>query len=527
MLEVAYDPERAQRAVDFFEKLLVHTKGAHARQPFTLAPFQRDEIIGPLFGNVVEDPDTGETVRQYQLAWLEMGRKNGKSELMAGLALLMIGGDDEEGAEAYGVAKDTDQASLVFNVAKRMIELSPILPQHFTIYPSNRRIVYNKTASFYRVVAADAAGNLGQDPHAILFDEVIAQPNGELWDAMKTGFGSRRQPMMIAATTAGDDAAEFARQEHDFSAKVAEDPSLDPRRFVFIRNLPKDADWRDEDRWPEANPALGDFLRPQVLRDELTSAMNHPREERRFRMFRLNQWQTGGLEGWEGAEWWGEQGNIQMLDTDALKGRRCWGGLVAASATDLAAACWVFDAPEGEGTWALWDYWLPADRLPDLIRRTNGDAEAWAKTGALTLTDGNEMDIAAILARIREVAGLYSVQELAYFAGNALGIVQPLENEGLLRSTVAVSANAHGSALVDWEQALSTGRFRHGANPITRWQIGVVQIRETVGGTPRIDMKGSPENVYGVVAAELAFRRRLVAAPPRRSVYEDRGLEMA
>lgn len=529
-MKTRFSKAAADKACAVFEKALVHTKGTWARQPFKLAPFQRDDIIRPLFGQQVYDPDEDDWVRQYTLGWMEMARKNGKSEVLAGVAILLTGFDDEEGAEVYGVAKDTDQASLVFDVARRMLELSghggpPRSGLPFIIYPTNRRIVYTRTSSFYRVIAADALGNLGQNPHGILFDEVIAQPNGELWDALKTGFGTRRQPLMLAATTPGDDTAEFARQEHEFSLKVAADPSLDPRRFVFMRNLPKEADWRDESLWGDPNPALGIFLKPQVLRDELTSAQNNPREERRFRMFRLAQWQSGGLEGWAGSETWSVQGNIQMIDQEQLQGRRCWAGIVAASASDLAAAAWTFHNPQGRGTCTLWDYWLPEDRLPDLNRRTAGKAATWAAEGQLQLTPGNEIDIETIVQAIRDRAAQFDVRELAYFAGNALGIVQPIIDEGVVKATAAISANASGSALVDWEQALAVGEYRHGGNPVTAWTISHLQVRETLGGTPRIDIKGSPENVYGAVAAEFALRRLLVAKTPPRSAYSaDRGL---
>src|SRR4029077_8692157 len=151
-----FDPARAKRAVDFFEQLLVHTKGRWARQPFALEDFQRDEIIRPLFGAMMFAPDDEEWVRLYNLAWLELARKNGKSELMAGIGLYLLGADDEEGAEVYSVAKDTDQAGLVFDVAKRMLELSglggpPRAGKPFVIYPTNKRIVYPKLGAFYRV----------------------------------------------------------------------------------------------------------------------------------------------------------------------------------------------------------------------------------------------------------------------------------------------------------------------------------------------------------------------------------------
>lgn len=497
---------KTQRAVDFFEKLLVHTKGTWARSPFKLAPFQR-EIIEALFGTETYDRESRSWVRRYNLAWLEMGRKNGKSELMAGLALLLTGGDDEEGAEVYGVAKDTDQASLVFNVAKRMVELSPVLSQHFKLYPTNRRIVYPRTSSYYRVIAADALGNLGQDPHGILFDEIIAQPNGDLWDALKTGFGSRRQPLMVAATTAGDDPGSFAKIEHDFSARVAEDPSLAPRRFVFMRNAPKDVDPGDEETWERVNPAIGaGFLRRQVLRDEYESAKNNPRELRAFLQFRLNQWQDTPSTPWVSLEDW--NATAQMVVEDQLKGRRAFGGLVAGSVSDLTSLCWTFP-PSGPGEpWqALWRHFLPEEQLPDLIARTEGQAAQW--THRLILTEGDQIDVATHVSQIQDDLVTFDVQQLAHDTHGVIGIVQQIMTTHP-RVPVGIAPNTPGTALLDWERLILAHEYHHGADPVTNWQMGHVMVKESVSGVLRIDRKNSVETVAAVYAAELALRRALL-----------------
>jgi phage terminase large subunit-like protein len=509
-VEIRFNEERAEHAVEFFETLLVHTKGAYARERFVLAPFQREEIIQPLFGTQMLDPDSEEWVRLYNLAWLEVARKNGKSELMAGIGLLLTGGDDEEGAEVYGVAKDTDQASLVFNVAKRMVELSPLLSAHFRIYPANRRIVYPKTSSFYRVVAADALGNLGQDPHGILFDEVIAQPNGELWDALKTGFGARRQPLMVAATTAGDDPSSFAKLEHDFSVRVAEDASLDPRRFVFIRGVGPDADWKDDSRWQEANPALGLFLRPQVLRDEMTSALNNPREERRFRQFRLNQWQDAPpVEAWITTDDW--MASAGMVVEDSLVGKMAFGGLVSAAAQDLTAVNWTFRPPKGSETWqAIWRFFLPEEQLDRLDDRTQGRASTeWIPQGFVRLTEGNVIDIGAHIDALEADIGRFDVKELAYDPNQAIGIVQPLM-ERKVCTILPIYANSPGSAMGDWERLIRSKLYAHSANPVLRWMVGNLMVREASNGVVRVDRKGSLDRVDGIVAAELALRRALL-----------------
>lgn len=509
-----FNAERADRACDFFEKLLVHTKDPWARHPFDLAPFQRDEIIRPLFGTETYDKDSRTWVRRYSLAWLEMARKNGKSELLAGIALLLTGADDEEGAEVYGVAKDTDQATLVFAVARRMVELSPVLSEHFKIYPTNRRIVYPKTDSFYRVIAADALGNLGQNPHGIVFDEVIAQPNGDLWDALKTGFGTRRQPLMIAATTSGDDPSSFAKIEHDFSARVAEDPSLAPRRFVFMRNLPDDANPGDESLWSVPNPALGLFLRPQALRDEYESAKNNPREMRAFLQFRMNQWQNVPEDSaLPIAEVW--QNGAGIVVEDKLKGKRCWGGMVAASSTDLCATCYVFPNPDakGAGYWFLWRWAVPEESLPDLDRRTNGLASSvWAKPGGpLKVTPGGVLDTVGLTEQVRRDCNTFDVQVMGYDPNGTIGVVSTLLEDRIV-DCVPMYPTAPSSALMDWDRLLrgDDGQANHGADPLATWQVYHGRAKEAATGILKIDARSSTENIFGIRAAELALRQALM-----------------
>lgn len=520
-METRFDPDRAARAVDFIEKLLVHTKGAYARKPFILAPFQRDEIIRPLFGSMMLDPELEEWVRLYNLAWLEVGRKNGKSELMAAIALLMTGGDDEEGAEVYGVAKDTDQASLVFNVARRMLELSglgggPRSGLEFTIYPTNKRIVYAKTGSFYRVIPADALGNLGQDPHSILFDEIIAQPDGGLWDTLKTGMGSRREPMMIGSTTAGDDPTSFAQSEHDFSARVLEDPTIAPRRFVFMRNVPKDADPGDEALWKLGNPALGDFLRIQVLRDEYHEAFGpdgNSRARRAFRQFRLNQWQEESIDSPIPLESW--DASMGLVDESKLKGRRAFGGLVTNTIDDLTAINWLFPPTKNEKAWqSLWRFFIPAEAMPSLERRTEGKATEWAATPFLTVTEGAGIDIARHTAQLRTDIGTFDVAELAFLQNGAIGVVQPIMEDDLC-PVVKMTPTTGGSMLLDWARLVNEQAYFHGQNPVMRWQMACLKARVDVHEVTRIDSKASRDRVPGPLAAELALRRALLAEPPK------------
>ncbi|QVJ00338.1 phage terminase small subunit P27 family [Nocardiopsis eucommiae] len=283
---------RADHAEDFFARVLVHTKGRYARKPFILTSWQRDEIVRPLFGEATWNPEIGEYVRRYRIAWIELGRKNGKSEILAGIMLYLLVADGEESAELYGAARDRDQAALVFDVAAQMVRLSPKLSKRVQVKDANKRLVYKRTNSYYQVIAADAQGALGSNPHGVAADEILAWRNRSMWDALRTGMGSeaRTQPLMVAATTAGDNPNSFAANMHNEMERIQDDPSRAPHIFTFLRNTPQDADPWDEKHWKHANPALGDFLSLKSMREEALEARNDPTAEKAFRQFRLNQW---------------------------------------------------------------------------------------------------------------------------------------------------------------------------------------------------------------------------------------------
>ncbi|NUT47336.1 MAG: terminase large subunit [Saccharothrix sp.] len=476
---------RADHAQAFAEEICVHTKDRWARRPFILAEWQRDDIVRPLFGEVRWDDEAECYVRRFRIAWIELARKNGKSELLAFVALYLLVGDGVESAEVYGCARDTDQARLVFNVAARMVRLSPVLSKRLRVIEHSARIVDEKTNSVYAVVPADALGNLGSNPSCVIFDEVLTQPNGDFWNAMRTGMGTRLEPLLIAATTAGNDPASFAKGEHDEFVKIGEDPSRAPHRFVYLRNTPADADPWDEANWYHANPALGDFLSLAALREEALEARNDPLKENAFRQFRLNQW-VNQASRWMPMHLYVACTGSTRDEPDALRRelarRPAWGGLDLASKLDLTAWCLIVpDGIDGHPS-ALWRFWLPEAGVSFLHERTDGRVSTWVEQGWITVTDGEVIDYDKVEADIVTDAGLLRVADISYDEWSGEPVRQRLEKKaGVPMFPVAQTYKGMTAGMTELMALTKSRGWSHHGNPVAEWCFDAVEVRHPPG----------------------------------------------
>jgi phage terminase large subunit-like protein len=514
---------RADRAERFFAELLVHTKGPFARSPFVLAPWERDEVIRPLFGLVEWSPSWGRYVRRYRELYLSTARRNGKSELVAGILLLLLVGDDEEAAEIYGLALDKDQAAIIWDMAARMVALSPVLSARLQVIKTSRRIVDAQTASFYGVSAGDAEGSLGESPSAAVIDELLTQPSRDLYDAIHGGFGNRAQPLMILVTTADADPGGYAASEREWSERVQDDPALDRGRLVVLHAIPGDLDWADEANWPLANPALGDYLDPRVLRDERDKALRNPAAERAFRQYRCNQQVSRRGAAIDGAAWAASAGPVGWADLPALlDGMACYAGLDLASTSDLASYC--LDFPRGEaGHAALWRVFAPESALPDLTRRTGGRAAVWADAGVLTVTEGTVIDYEAIKAALRADAERFDIRKIGFDRWGATQLSSELVDEGFPLVQVGQGFATMSAPTKELLRLIAAGRYAHGGNPVVTWQAENMITRTDPAGNVKPDKAASRDKIDSMVAAVMALDRALRAAAERGGDYQAAG----
>jgi phage terminase large subunit-like protein len=475
---------RADHALAFFQELLQHTKGRYTRQRFVLADWQREDIIRPLFGRMVWSEEFQSYKRRYEIAWIEMARKNGKTELLAGMMLYLLVADNEESAEVYGVARDITQAKLCFDVAAQMVKFSPVLSKHLHISDYKKRIYHPKTNSFYQIIAADARSALGSNPSGVGADEILAWQSGDMWDSLRTGMGSgaRLQPLMIAATTAGNDPEGFAGQMHKKMEQALDNPEAEEFRhiFVYLKNTPETADPWDEANWGHANPALGDFLTLEGLKKQAAEARTNPIAEMAFRQYRLNQWQSSTVR-WMNMFLWDKAGNKSTIYDnneqllESFRGCECYFGLDLAAKQDLTSICYLFPCADSTyGVDVVWRHWAPEAAVEKLDRLNKGRfSYEFIKGGWLTVTPGDVLDFEQLYADIKRDS-----ERFVILGGDAdKHMSEPVIQRIRLETGIGVediyAYDNQFSTMSDGMHRIydmvTDGLYRHHANPLARF----------------------------------------------------------
>lgn len=513
-----YDKKAADHAVNFIE-CLSHTKGSFAGVPFDLIPWQ-EQIIRDVFGVLKKDG-----YRQFNTAYVEIPKKQGKSELAAAIALLLLCGDGEERAEIYGCAADRHQATIVFEVAADMIRLCPALQKRVKILESTKRIEYIPTRSFYQVLSAEAFSKHGFNVHGVLFDELHAQPNRKLFDVMTKGSGdARKQPLYFLITTAGDNTNSICYEIHQKAVDIIEGRKHDPTFYPVIYGAKPEDDWTDPEVWKKANPSLGITVAMDKVEAACNSARENPAEENAFRQLRLNQWVKQAVR-WMPMEKW-DACNF-AVNKYTLEGRRCYGGLDLSSTTDLTAFVLVFPPESEYEKYNILPYfWLPEDQMDLRVKRDHVLYDLWARQGFINTTEGNVVHYGAIQKFIENLGNIYNIQQIAYDPWNATQLTQNLENEGFT-TMVAFPQTMKNLTTPTKElyKLVFDQKIAHGGHPVLRWNVDNIYIKQDENENIRPDKAKSTEKIDGAVAMIMALDRALRCSNMQTgSVYDKRGL---
>lgn len=512
-----YDKHAADFAVNFIE-CLSHTKGIWSGKKFDLIDWQ-EQIIRDLFGTIKPNG-----YRQFNTAYIEIPKKQGKSELAAAVALLLCCADREERAEVYGCAADRQQASIVFEVAADMVRMSPALSKRVKILSATKRIIYLPTNSFYQVLSAEAYSKHGFNVHGVVFDELHTQPNRKLFDVMTKGSGdARTQPLYFLITTAGNDTKSICYETHQKAKDILEGRKIDPTFYPVIYGADESDDWTDQKVWEKANPSLDITVSVDRVRAACESAKQNPAEENTFRQLRFNQWVKQAIR-WMPMDRWDKC--TTTFDEEMLEGRVCYGGLDLSSTTDVTAFVLVFPPTEEDDRYYVLPYfWIPEESIDLRVKRDHAPYDLWEKSDQLYTTEGNVVHYGFIEKFIEELGERFNIREIAFDRWGAVQMVQNLEGMGFTVVPFGQGFKDMSPPTKELMKLVLEQKVAHSGHPVLRWMMDNIYIRTDPAGNIKPDKEKSTEKIDGAVATIMALDRAIRCGnDTSASVYDSRGI---
>ena len=512
-----YDKKKADRAVTFIENLC-HTKGKWAGTPFWLLPWQ-EQLIRDIFGIVKPDGN-----RQFRTAFVEICKKVGKSELAAAIALYLLYADNEPSAEVYGAAADRQQASIVFDVAKQMVEMSPALMKRSKLMGATKRIVNYGNAGYYQVLSAEVGGKHGFSVSGLVFDEIHTQPNRQLYDVLTKGSSDARQnPLHFIITTAGNDRHSIAYELHTKAVDILEGRRVDPTFYPVVYGLKDDEDWEDEANWYKVNPSLGYTVDIERLRDAYREAKQNPADEVTFKWLRLNMWVSSTTAWIPDAIF---MKGSDPIDMRLLEGRDCYAGLDLSSTGDITALVLIFPPRDMDEKYILLPFfWVPEETIPQRVKANSVPYDVWEKQGHLLATEGNVIHYDFIEKFICDLAEKYHILEIAVDRWNATHMIQNLEDAGFTMVPFGQGFASMSTPTKEFYRLLMEGQIVHAGHPVLRWMAGNVVIETDAAENIKVTKAKSKEKIDGIVASIMALDRCLRNQGEQQgSVYDQRGI---
>lgn len=515
-----FDEQKANEPIEFIN-LLNHT-GDFFGQPFNLLDWQK-EVLSNVYGTLKENG-----YRQYKYAYLEIPKKNGKTELTAAVAIYHLV-CDAPGGQIYCCAAEREQAGLVYLAAKQMIEQDEELEKILNVVDSQKKIINRNTGTFLKVLSAEAYSKHGVNPTVIIFDELHAQPKRDLWDFMTFGSGAARKERLVwVITTAGDDPdrKSIGWEKHNEAVKILNGEINDPTWYVKIYGALQDDDIFDEKVWFECNPSLGVSIDIDNVRDEAREAQKNQAAEKLFRWLRLNQWVQLKRIGWLPVTLWDDtKGNWKRKE---LIKKRCYVGIDLSSKIDLTALVPLFPPQKNISEWRYFiEAFLPEDNISERVKRDNVSYDIWFKNGYLNNTPGDVIDLKTIKNHIETIEEIYDVQ---YYCGDEwhLETLKQILDTPIQKKFIVIPQTMAGQTIGmrELEILFRKKQITHEDNPLDRWSFSNVVVA-TDGNENIKPMKNkSIERIDPTVGLINAMAGAIKLENKTKSIYEERGMRI-
>jgi len=408
------------------------------------------------------------------------------------------------------------QAGIVFNEAKEMVKFSPALSKRCKIRESKSEIRC-PDGGLIKVVSSESYTSEGLNISGLIYDEIHAAKNRDLWDALKDGGVSRDQPLMINITTAGHDKNTICYEQYSYAKKVLSGATPDITFFPLLYGLEQDDDWRDRKNWFKANPSLGVTIKESDFEKRVVSADNSPVDLNAFKRYRLNIWTSSDV-AWINDDQWA-LGDSPDFTKEDLLGQTCYGGIDLGSVSDLCSLTLYFPLWDAMLSWS----WIPKENAYKRAEKNHAPYLEFIEDGCLKATEGNVADYDVIREDVNELGNKYDIQIIGTDPWNSVHLTNLLTQDGFEMASFRQGFGSMSAPSKEFQKLVLGNRIFHFGDPLLKWCASNVTVETDAAGNIKPSKKKSPEKIDPIVAGVMAVGLGLISEPESESVYEERG----
>lgn len=489
-----FDEERANRPIEFIERFCKHSKGEWAGQGVRLELFQK-AFISALFGFV--DSKTG--FRKYREAFFMVARKNGKSTMLAGIALYMLLADGEAGAEVYSVATKKDQAKIIFDEVCHMVSQSPYLRKHIKKRKSD--LYFSASMSKLQPLGKNSDTLDGLNSSCVILDEAHAVKDRNLYEVMKQSQSARTQPLFVTITTAGTVRECIFDDMYSYACKVADGVITDPTFLPIVYELDSKAEWKDPGAWFKPNPGLGRIKKLEDLMAKVERAKQSPKDLSGILCKDFNVRETL-YNAWLDFDTINNESTFSLED---FRGCYAIGGADLSLTTDLTCATVLMLNPDTRERYVWQMYWLPEDNFNQRVQEEKIPYDKWREAGLVRLCRGNTIDYSDVTAWFLELVNEHGITPLwvYYDAWSARYWVDEMEGYGFKMERCIQGAKTLSLPMQNLGADLQAKKVNYNNNPILKWCLTNTAVQEDRNGNIVPKKASSPKQRIDGTAALL------------------------
>lgn len=521
-----FNVDKADKIYRWFE-YCAHVEGPLAGKPIELLPFQQFDL-GCLFGWVHVES----SYRRFEKAYIQEARKNAKTTILAGIALYLMVGDEEESPAVYCAANDRDQARILYRGAKSMAQKSRDIQKRLKI--RNYAMSHITRGGEMRALSKETKNKDGLNPSGVIIDEYHAHETSEIYDLLWSAWGQRAQALMAIITTAGFDTEQNpCYLEYDYCKKILSGVLSNERYFIIIRELDEDDDEHDPQNWIKANPLRActpaGVARLKEQHDEAFDSKD-PAKIRNFRVKNLNVWVNESEDGYMSGDYlsrWDELAVSRTEFIELTRGLPCNVGIDLSKKIDLTADAFIFWLSD-ERLAVTAHGFIPKEGIGRHQKTDRIPYTEWGYDGWITATEGDVTDYHQVQAHIQdaELANDWKVQEICFDPYNATHFANEMMSDGYTCIEVRQGVKTLSEPTKTFREMVISGRIVHDGSPLLKWCLANAVAETDSNENIKLSKRHATDTKrIDLLAAVINAMVRLPALmEDRESAYETRGI---